>query len=84
MFGELDWDELIAPLLAAGVAFDKSGLKEIANWSGGIPVLTIALLGKLAERARPPTTCTKNEVDVLASAMLEKAPDSIRRLFEGT
>jgi hypothetical protein len=81
-FDESDWDELIGPLVAAGVAVDGSGRKEIANWSGGVPILAIALLGKLAERADPPSSCTKNEVDAIASAMLDERRQLLAEIWE--
>jgi hypothetical protein len=81
-FSESDWDELIGPLVAAGFAVDGSGRKEIANWSGGIPVLAIALLGKLAESAGPPSSCTKKEVDAIASAMLDERRQLLAEIWE--
>jgi hypothetical protein len=73
---------LIAPLVAAGVTVDGSGRKEIANWSGGVPILAIALLAKLAESVRPPRKCTKNEVDVIASAMLDERRQLLAEIWE--
>jgi hypothetical protein len=73
---------LVAPLNAAGFAVDGSGRKEIANWSGGVPILTVALLEKLAESLSPPGSCTKNEVDALASAMLDERRQLLAELWE--
>jgi hypothetical protein len=81
-FDESDWDELIAPLVAAGVTVDGSGRKEMANWSGGVPVLSIALLGELAETATARRSCTKNEVDAIASAMLGKRHQLLAEIWE--
>jgi hypothetical protein len=81
-FGESDWEELIVPLAGVGVAVDGSGRKEIANWSGGIPVLAIALLGKLAETMAPPRSCTKNGVDATAGAMLGERRQLLAEIWE--
>lgn len=81
-FGEPDWDDLLVPLISAGVTVDGSGRKEIANWSGGIPVLTIALLEKLEENLAPSKTCTKDEVDAIANVMLDERRQLLAEIWD--
>jgi hypothetical protein len=81
-FGESDWDDLIEPLIAAGVTVDGSARKEIANWSGGVPILAIALLGGLAESTSDGKICTKNEVDAIAGVMLEERRQLLAEIWE--
>lgn len=82
VFGDPDWDDLLAPLVAGGMAIDGSGRKEIANWSGGIPVLAIALLGKIGDGANPGSKYTKGEVDAAATAMLDERRQLLAEIWE--
>lgn len=81
-FGEADWDDLVAPLTSSGAVIDGSARKEIANWSGGIPVLAIALLGKLADSVNASKPCTKSEVDAAASTMVEERRQLLTEIWE--
>ena len=47
-----DWGPFLQPLLDAGCTLDESARKEIANWTGGVPLLICALLQELWEKHR--------------------------------
>lgn len=81
-FGETDWDDLIAPLTATGVTVEASARKEIANWSGGVPILTIALLQRVSEGIGASKTCAKTDVDRIANAMLDERRELLAELWD--
>lgn len=81
-FSDSDWEELLAPLAGGGVTVDGSGRKEAMNWSGGIPVLVIALLGKLADGMNSGARCTKPEVDAAATATLDERRQLLAEIWD--
>jgi hypothetical protein len=81
-FAEEDWDDLLAPMTTKGVSIDSSGHKELVNWSGGVPVLTAALLERLAGAAQDGQTLSKSDVDRVAKQMLEHPPAHLEQLWD--
>lgn len=80
-FDDADWDDLLAPFVNGSVDVDSSGRKEIVNWSGGVPVLTAAMLEHLADRCVR-SAITKSEVDQGAQVMLEERRQLLGELWE--
>lgn len=72
-----DLEAFLQPLRAAGCEFDGPARKEIANWTGGVPLLVAALLRKLWEDRRG-KRCSKPEIDEAAAAVF----DGCRELFD--
>ena len=60
----------------------QSDRKEFVNWSGGVPVLAIALLEGVAQALRSGTKCTKSEVDAAATATLDERRQILSQLWE--
>jgi hypothetical protein len=81
-FAEEDWDELLAPLSKTAVSVDSSARKELVNWSGGVPVLAIALLERLANGAGDGQVLVKADVDEVAAEMLEHPPTHLEQLWD--
>ncbi|MBK6689477.1 MAG: ATP-binding protein [Deltaproteobacteria bacterium] len=81
-FVQDDWDDVLAPLTTAGVSVDSSARKELMNWSGGVPVLTAALLERLASTVHDGQTLSKSDVDRVAAEMLERPPAHLQQLWE--
>lgn len=82
--GALDEDDLEAflqPLRNAGCEFDEPARKEIANWTGGVPLLVAALLQKLWEDRRG-KRCSKPEIDGAAAALLEGRRQLLAALWD--
>ena len=77
-----DWDAFLQPLLDAGCAFDESARKEIANWTGGVPLLVCALLQKLWEQYRGTSRLSKPEIDRAAGAVLVERHDLLAELWD--
>ena len=73
-----DLNAFLQPLRDAGCEFDEPARKEVANWTGGVPLLVVALLQKLWEDHRG-KRCSKPEIDEAAAAVLDRR----RELFNG-
>ena len=65
-FDAADWEDVLRPI-ADRRTIDPSAAKEIANWTGGVPVLTAALALRLLDGKG---TLAKAEVDTAAQAVL--------------
>jgi|ERR1043166_1357449 hypothetical protein len=74
-FQEQDWPSLIAPLNSKGGELDSSAQKELVNWSGGIPLLTAALLGALAAEVTTKCSLTKANVDAVVETLDPRSVD---------
>lgn len=72
-----DLEAFLQPLRDTGSEFDEAARKEVANWTGGVPLLVGALLQKLWE-VRRGKRCSKPEIDEAAAAVL----DGRRELFD--
>lgn len=72
-----DLEAFLQPLRAAGCEFDEAARKEVANWTGRVPLLVAALLQILWEDRRG-ERCFKPEIDEAAAAVL----DGRRGLFD--
>lgn len=81
-FDESDWDSLLGPFIQAEIPIEDSGRKELVNWTGGIPVLTAALLASVAEVVSKETHLTKEIVDSVAGAMLDERRVLLEALWE--
>ena len=79
----LDEDDLHAfmqPLLDAGCALDGSARKEIANWTGGVPLLVCALLARLWDGRS--ARLSKPDVAKAAEAVLDEQGDLLAALWD--
>ena len=73
--GALDDEDLEAflqPLFDAGCTVDGSARKEISNWTGGVPLLVCALLGRLWSVRGQTSSLSKREIDQAADAVLDE------------
>ncbi len=76
-----DWDPFLQPLLDAGCTFDVPARKEIANWTGGVPLLVCALLQELWEKHRG-AALSKLEIDHTAEAVLNERREVLADLWD--
>ena len=76
-----DWDPFLQPLLDAGCTLDESARKEIANWTGGVPLLVCALLQELWEQHRG-AHLSKPEIDQTADAILKDRREILAELWD--
>ena len=65
-----DLEEFLQPLRDAGCELDESARKEIANWTGRVPLLTCALLQMLWDAHRG-AHLSKPAIDQAAEAVLD-------------
>jgi len=80
-FREDDWPAVLEPFGARRVILDDSARKELVNWTGGIPVLVMAICGGLFESCRDGETFGKAEVDSTAERVLGDYRDHIEMLW---
>ncbi len=76
-----DLNAFLQPLRDAGCEFDEPARKEVANWTGGVPLLVVALLQKLWEDRRG-KRCSKPEIDQAAAAVLGGRRQLLDALWE--
>ena len=81
-FAEEDWEGFLRPFKGAGVSFDSSAVKEIGNWSGGIPVLATAMAERLLAAAREGVILSKSDIDNVAAATIEERRDLLAALWD--
>ncbi len=75
-FDERDWDAVVSPFAARGIALDASARKELVNWTGGIPPLAIGLCAKLNDHPDG-VKIGKAEVDGAAKALDRRNLDEL-------
>ena len=78
---DADRDAFLQPLRDAGCEFDDPARKEVANWTGGVPVLVCALLQKLWEKHRG-ARLSKPAIDCAAEALLEERRQLLDALWD--
>ncbi len=81
-FDEDDWDGFLEPFASNGVDVEEPARKELANWTGGVPILAASLAQRLMGDSAVTNLVTKPVVDRLAGAMANDAPESIRQLWD--
>ena len=81
VLGDADWPAFLQPLRDVGCEFEGSALKEIANWTGGVPVLVCAVLQKLWED-HPGETISKLEIDRAAETVLDGRREVLAALWD--
>jgi hypothetical protein len=80
-FSSEDWDSLLEPFIAAGIDVQDSARKELINWTGGIPVLAIGLLKKLASVGPGMAKLDKDRVDECASSFFQEGQQILSALW---
>ena len=78
---EADWGPFLQPLLDSGCEPDVSARKEIANWTGGVPLLVCALLQELWEQHRG-AHVSKPEIDTVAETILDGRSEILAALWD--
>jgi len=81
-FGDHDWDGFLQPFKATGATLDSSAIKEIGNWTGGVPVLAAAMAEQLFAEARKGVTLSKPHVDDIAAATVEERRELLAALWD--
>ena len=81
-FDDHDWSGFLHPFKLRSITFDSSALKEIANWTGGVPVLAVALAEQLLAEAPEGASLSKQHVDRIAEETAEKRRDLLAALWD--
>lgn len=77
-----DLEAFMEPLSDGGCTLDGSARKEIANWTGGVPLLVCALLGRVWNVRDGTSTLSKPDVDQAAEAVLDEQRDLLGALWD--
>ena len=81
-FAESDWSGFLEPFESKDIKLDDSARKEIANWTGGIPVLAAALARQLYSASQRSVTLSKSHVDSVAESFLATPGESLPALWD--
>jgi len=76
-----DWNDLLAPFQEQTVSFLPGARTELANWSGGVPVLASLLCRRLWEEVKEDETVTNEQVNSVATVLLGDASDYLDELW---
>lgn len=81
-FEDHDWDDVLQPFQTRGINFDSSAKKEISNWTGGVPVLVVALLQGAYDSTPDGSQLSKTDIDRFAARTAEERRDVIAALWD--
>lgn len=81
-FQEDDWAALLDPFKAKGVTIEESALKELRNWTGGIPLLVMAICERLFDSCVEGQSFSKSHVDEAAKQVMSDYREHIATLWE--
>ena len=81
-FEDHDWNDFLDPFKLHGVTLDVSARKEIANWTGGAPLLAAALAAQILAEASDGVTISKPDVDKIAVATAEEKRELLTALWD--
>ena len=81
-FKDHDWSGFLNPFKLHGVTLDSSALKEIANWTGGVPILAASLAERLLTGAPQGTSLSKPRVDAVAKETAKEKRDLLAALWD--
>ena len=70
-FESHDWSGFLGPLKSRRITYDDSALKEISNWTGGVPELAAALAQRIFDEFSD-VTISKSDVDKIAEYLDEE------------
>lgn len=77
-----DWGDFLRPLVDDGCKLDESARKEIAKWTGGVPLLVSAFLRELWDNYRNCSQLSKMDVDQAAESVLEGGRQLLAALWD--
>lgn len=77
-----DWENVLQPFAGRGVTVDASARKELVNWTGGIPVLVMAVCERLFDTCADGQTLSKPEADAAAERVMADYREHIEMLWE--
>ena len=81
-FEDHDWNGFLDPFKSRGITLDGSALKEIANWTGGVPVLAAALAERLLDEGFEGVLLSKSHADRIAREMAEERRELLAALWD--
>ena len=77
-----DWDQILAPFAERHITLQHSARAELANWTGGVPVLTIGLCRRIWDEIGADQSLTNEDINRIAAALFDDAQDHLHSLWE--
>jgi hypothetical protein len=81
-FDEDDWDELLRPFGESDIEVASGARAAMLRWTGGIPVLTVALLESLWRETKAGTALSAEDIDARARRLLKRRRQLLLALWE--
>ena len=80
-FTEANLGTFLAAFAEHGVTLSRGARTELANWSGGVPLLTTVLCNRLWDGASSGSELTNDSVNGVAESLLDSNSDTLRDLW---
>ena len=81
-FEDHDWAGFLGLAKSRGVLLDESALKEVKNWTGGVPVLAAALAERFVAGTSQAGLLRKSNVDQIGEDLIEKRRELLAALWD--
>ena len=82
-FDDADWDALLQPCVDAKLTVEAGAKAELKNWTNGIPLVTIAVLGDIFANTPSEGAITKAGVDARSEQMPATHSTLLDDLWDG-
>lgn len=80
-FNDDDLEQLLVPFQTRGLSFERGAPKELANWSGGVPVLASALCQHIWESVEDNAVVTREYINAVAGTVLARDLQDVMRML---
>lgn len=81
-FDVSDWEDILAPFAERHITLQQSARAELANWTGGVPVLAIALCRRIWDEVGADKSLTNDDINQIAAALFGDAQDHLHSLWD--
>jgi hypothetical protein len=79
---EADWQAMTAPLAKRGVTVDGPCCKELANWTGGVPILAAAMLLTIHREFADGHVLTREDIERVAAEVADEFREVLAELWD--
>ena len=81
-FEDSDWSDLLEPFATGELEVEPAAQKAISRWTGGVPVLTIALLQSLWDSSDRGSAIDEAQVDRAGERFLDQRRELLEAVWE--
>ncbi|MDL5051962.1 hypothetical protein QQ056_00010 [Oscillatoria laete-virens NRMC-F 0139] len=76
-----DWNGFLQPILGRNIAIEPAAKQEIVAWTGGVPILAVALMRELYKNTADGATLSKTEVGQVAERLVSSQSQILSALW---